>query len=198
MKPSLLLDRLSGNERFPAFLLLANLADTKRRNSHLGIPVVDEDIRLFDELAGANLSSEERGARVGGDQWLLLAADPGNLVEPIVSRYTSETPYRAGWRGVATRRGERREHDELISTTMTRAARFLTVKIATPLDVVSQAEQLDAQIGHYGVNRCYFLGEPQGRAATRWCCVGEYPESPGFCPFCRGASFNWIDGDSNV
>lgn len=48
------LAELVGDEaRFPATLLHVNLADTKRRNAHLGHGRVDGDIRAFDAVLRA-------------------------------------------------------------------------------------------------------------------------------------------------
>lgn len=56
----------------PGLLAFFDLADTKRRNSHLGYMTIDEDIAEFDRLLSLSLGSTGMARRVGGDLWLAI------------------------------------------------------------------------------------------------------------------------------
>ncbi|TAE95576.1 MAG: hypothetical protein EAZ79_18470 [Oscillatoriales cyanobacterium] len=53
----------------PAYLVIFDLADTKRRNNYLGHDEVDKDIIAFDNLL-KDCVSLERCKRIAGDIWV--------------------------------------------------------------------------------------------------------------------------------
>ena len=110
-----LLYTLTGGEPFPSELVLCNLADTGRRNSHLGSSVVDQDIATFDALVRklTIAANGERSARVGGDEWLFLGSDGRAFARAALDEYALTQPYRAGWCCRATKRADEKNVDEV-------------------------------------------------------------------------------------
>lgn len=197
MRLERLLATLTGDEPFPTRLLACNLADTKRRNAHLGHAVVDEDIARFDALLGEAARPGSRLARVGGDAWLVLGDEGPALVDAICTRYAETRPYRAGWRCRARSAGEDREASEVVTTSIARAARFVSAPVRSREEIGAVAERLAEAIGGAPVGELCAL-EGLAAPAPRWCCVARYPEVAFYCPFCRGSRFEWTDGDSGV
>lgn len=62
----------------PGFLCCFNIADFKRRNSHLGHLVGDADIVELDGLIAAMARADGTAQRIGGDRWLMLSRSRAN------------------------------------------------------------------------------------------------------------------------
>ena len=195
-----LLHTFTGQERFPSELVLCNLADTKRRNSHLGSDVVDRDISAFDALVRKLTKSEsgERWARVSGDEWLFFGADVQAFTQAALAEYALTQPYRAGWRCHATKDGEEKSAIEVVTTSLSRSARFVGAVVSSRGEVASVAAGLEAGVGHAPVATFVRLEDLSPPAPPRWCCIAEYPTRAYYCPFCEGTAFEWTDGDSSV
>lgn len=197
-----MLSTFTGAERFPSELVLCNLADTKRRNSHLGSLEVDEDIATFDALV-SELTNFERGyrsARVGGDEWLFLGANGRAFAESALSAYAVTKPYRAGWRCHATKDAEEKSVLAVTTTSITRTARFVgTVASSRGRgDLESLAARLADQIWQAPVAAFTLLEELTAPPSPRWQCVATYPSRAYYCPFCKGTTIDWTDGDGAV
>src|SRR5689334_337581 len=79
------------NSELPGYILLFNLADTKRRNLYLGFDNVDNELNLFDELIKEFINTDSKYKRVGGNDWLVLIKnDPTEIVEFLKNSYTTE------------------------------------------------------------------------------------------------------------
>jgi hypothetical protein len=190
----------TGIERFPSELVLCNLADTKRRNAHLGSLTVDADIARFDALVRelTNLEGGERCARVSGDEWLFLGADGRAFARAALEAYSLEQPYRAGWRCRATKDGEERSVVEVVTTTIARTVRLLGSVISSRGDLEPVATRLAEHVWQAQVATFTRLEEVAPPTSPRWACVADYPARALYCPFCAGLDLAWTDGDSAV
>ena len=61
----------------PSFFYCFNIADFKRRNSHLGHLVGDADIAEFEGLIATTARPDGTAQRVSGDPWLMLSRSNG-------------------------------------------------------------------------------------------------------------------------
>lgn len=200
MKLERLLSTFTGGERFPSELVLCNLADTKRRNSHLGFDTVDRDIATFDAIVTnlPNRESGERSARVSGDEWLFLGADGRAFAQAILSEYSLTQPYRAGWRCRATKDGEEKLVVEVLTTSLTRTARIAGAAVSSREDLEPVAARLAERAWQAPVAAFTLLDDLVRPASPRWECVAEYPARTYYCPFCAATAFEWTDGDDAV
>ncbi len=197
MKAKALLAKLRGDERFPSLLALVNLADTKRRNAHLGAVAVDRDITDFERALWGAARATDCFAQVGGDAWVVLGAP---RLDAIRAAYARVDAYEAGWRLVAERGGEIREARGAARTTIARDLRALTARVDAASEIPDVVARLDLALFKVPVGE---LGWDLARAernapeGPRWSCVAEYPASHE-CPMCAGAAFAWDDGDGAV
>jgi hypothetical protein len=190
----------TGAERYPSELVLCNLADTKRRNSHLGSVEVDEDIATFDAIVSrlTDLARGDRSRRVGGDEWLFLGAGGRAFAEAALAEYARTQPYRAGWRCRATRSGEERDVLEVVTTSIVRTARIALAVVPSAADLQPLAARLADGIWQAPVGMLARLEDLVQPASPRWQCVADYPARAYYCPFCAGTAFEWTDGDTAV
>jgi hypothetical protein len=195
-----LLGTFTGAERFPCELVLCNLADTKRRTSHLGALAVDQNIALFDAIVSklTIVGRGERSARVSGDQWLFLGSDGRSFARSALAEYALTQPYRAGWRCRATKAGEEKTVSEVVTTSIARTARFVLGAASSREDVDALAARLEDGIWQVEVATVVRLEDLAPPSRPRWECVASYPARGYYCPFCAGADFEWTDGDSAV
>jgi hypothetical protein len=190
----------TGDERFPAELVLCNLADTKRRNAHLGSLAVDGDIATFDALVTAltNLEAAARCARVSGDEWLVLGADGRTFALAALEAYALEQPYRAGWRCRATKAGQARSVVEVVTTTIARTVRLLGAVVPSRGDLDPLAARLAEHVWQAPVATFTRLEDLAPPTSPRWRCVTDYPARAYYCPLCAGLDLAWTDGDGAV
>jgi len=195
-----LLSTFTGAERFPSEVVLVNLADTKRRNSHLGSLEVDGDIATFDALVSelTNRGRGERSARVSGDEWLFLGADGRAFALAALAGYALTKPYCAGWSCRATKDGEQKTITELVTTSITRTARFVATAVPSRDALESLAARLADHIWQAPVATFVLLEDLPPPSPPRWECVATYPARAYYCPFCAGTAFEWTDGDGAV
>lgn len=193
-----LLCKFTGGERFPCELVLCNLADTQRRNSHLGSILVDQDIATFDALVGKLTANGERSARVSGDEWLFLGANARAFSHAAIAEYSLTEPYRAGWRCRATKHGEEKSVDEVVTTSLTRTARCVGAVARSRDDLETVATRLASRVWQAPVARFTLLDDLVPPTPPRWQCVAAYPSRAYYCPFCAGSAMEWTDGDSAV
>lgn len=200
MKLERLLSTFTGAERFPSELVLCNLADTKRRNSHLGSLEVDGDIATFGALVSklTNGDGGDRSARVSGDEWLFLGAKGRAFALAALADYELVQPYRSGWRCGAKKGGEEKSVLAVTTTSITRTARFVGA-VAPSRDALEPlAARLADQIRQAPVATFTLLEELTAPPSPRWQCVAAYPSRAYYCPFCKCTTIDWTDGDSAV
>ena len=185
---------------YPSTLVWCDLADFKRRNAHLGHELGDRDIEAFDR--GVSRACEQRGAsvgaRVGGNQWLLLCSEPDALVAEIAASYCRSDPYKAGWRCVGMGMGRSKVIEQTVQTVIVRSCRFVGLSVAAEGELQAGAELLERD--GWGTEPGVYTAwsEDMPRDFAGWECVRRYPTSYPYCPFCGGVDFDWIDGDSGV
>ncbi|MGB3262377.1 MAG: hypothetical protein WBA89_00315, partial [Microcoleus sp.] len=81
----------------PDYVVIFNLADTKRRGIYLGHRGVDKDIIAFDNLLKSCIYSQ-RCKRVHWDIWIgCLAERQLNNIPGLIGNYAQEVPIFAGW-----------------------------------------------------------------------------------------------------
>ncbi len=200
MKLERLSSTFTGAERFPCDVVLFNLADTKRRNSHLGFDVVSEDIATFDALVSrlTDRESGERSARVSGDEWLFLGASGRAFAQAILAEYSLTEPYRAGWRCRATKDGEEKTVLAVTTTSLTRTARVVGGVVSTRDELESVTARLADRVWQAPIATFTLLEDLVPPTTPRWECVAAYPTRKYYCPFCTGTAFEWTDGDGAV
>jgi hypothetical protein len=193
-----LLCTFTGGERFPSELVLCNLADTKRRNSHLGFAVVDEDIATFDALVTKLTANDARSSRVSGDEWLFLGSGARAFAVALLSDYSLTQPYRAGWRCHATKGSEEKVVTDVVTTTLTRTARLVGTVVPSRDDLEPLATRLVDLVWQAPVATFTLLDDLAPPTTPRWECVAAYPARTYYCPFCTSTTFEWTDGDSAI
>lgn len=200
MKVERLRSTFTGQERYPCELVLCNLADTKRRNSHLGSVAVDADIAAFDAIVGTLtiLERGDRSRRVGGDEWLFLGADGRAFAGAALAAYARTDTYRAGWRCRATKDGDEKDVVEVVSTSITRTMRIAITTMPTLEDLEPLAARLADAIWRAPVGTPSRLEDLTTEPTSRWQCVAAYPARTYSCPFCTATAFEWLDGDDAV
>jgi hypothetical protein len=183
----------------PGFLYHFNLADFKRRNSHLGHVVGDADIAEFEGLLAETAKIDGTARRIGGDRWLMASrANANDRVAAMIERYRRADPFICGWR-ITGKRGNEQRGDELpLATTIRRSVRCLCTEVADPPALAPAIAALEANNWSLPIDTPHHLSALSSLPRERWCCVDEYPEKNPACPFCGGQKFEWYDGDMDV
>ncbi len=198
IKPITIFEREAA-QRLPGFLYSFNIADLKRRNSHLGHQVGTADIREFDALVKAMATSDTAVERVSGERWYLMTQhNATDRVQAMLDHYRRTEPFRAGWRVWACRNGIETTTHRAVTTRMMRAVRCLYTKVATPDDLTKAIDELADNDWNLPVNRPLLLAAVVALPRERWHCVADYPDELPCCAFCGGREFDWEDGDAAV
>ena len=181
----------------PGYMALFDIADFKRRNSHLGHTLGDQDIAAFEELVQEMLVGGGAWRRVGGGKWCAIVATSHlSVLSDIVRAYAQETPHRAGWGCWAHGPDGAKRHDgEHSRVVVHRALRcgYLTLDDACHLR--PRLETLDATVWQLPVNTtCAVEGQAWPVPSARWTCVDGPVPCDLYCPFCRGTEFTWTGG----
>jgi GGDEF domain-containing protein len=183
----------------PGFLYCFNIADFKRRNSHLGHLVGDADIAELDSLITAEARADGTAQRVSGDRWLMLSRSNANdRVQALLDRYQLAQQFVSGWRIWARRAGQERVAEAPMATMIRRAVRCLYTEVATEAELAPAVAALEKNDWALPVNRPQPLSEVPAMLRQRWRCVDQYPEQDPTCPFCAGQQFRWEDGDGCI
>src|SRR5712692_904107 len=91
----------------PGLFALFDIADSKRRNFHLGHRVVDREIDELDRQIRTSVGASGLAKRVGGDEWLALYKTES--VEPVAAllrAYHKEEEFLVGWKCTGERDGQ--------------------------------------------------------------------------------------------
>jgi hypothetical protein len=180
-------------------IVLFDIADAKRRNSHLGYRTVDDDIQEMNRLLKLSVGTTGLAKRIGGDEW--LAFYPGESLRPVVSllnAYHQEQRFEVGWRATAEKGNQTKSTERTAPATICRSLRCIYVFTINSSEVDAL---IDSMLQHnYGLPPDIPLrfSEVITTKKIRWMCVTNYPEESPSCPFCRGSEFDWDEGDSNV
>lgn len=187
----------------PGLLAFFDLADTKRRNIHLGHMAIDHDIAEFDRLLCASVGSTGMARRVGGDLWLAIypegtVSEGKQVLGQVLDDYRQEKSISHGWRCRGHRDGVVEIVERIVDTTISRAARCVYFS-ATGRDemntVIYEMMQIRWTFAPSGPVSWSEIGSYTG---GKWQCVFIYPDESPFCPFCKGRAFEWEDGDGTI
>lgn len=196
-------------------LAFFDLADTKRRNCHLGYMTIDDDIAEFDRLLRASVGSTGMARRVGGDLWLAIYPErtvPAlgqrlnqglsqsfiQILSQLLHDYHQERAISIGWRCRGHCDGVVEVAEETIDTTITRSARCVYF-CATSLEEMNEViDRLLQKLQTFPPGRPIPITEIGSHEQISWRCVSAYPDQDPYCPFCKGRDFEWEDGDGNV
>jgi GGDEF domain-containing protein len=183
----------------PGLLVLFDMADSKRRNGHLGHQVVDGDIEELDQRVGTSVAPLGLAKRVRGDKWLVLyKTDSLEPVAELLRAYRKEQKFLVGWTCSGEKNGESKMVERTASSTIVRSLRCVYCFVAVSDDSAALIEKL-LQHGHRAPPDIpCALSDAANMERTGWSCVSSYPAEMPFCPFCEKTEFEWIDGDGNV
>lgn len=185
----------------PGLLVLFDLADTKRRNCHLGHNVVANDIEEFDRLAHTSVGSSGLVRRVDGNAWLALyKLEPQSLqsLNALLSAYHKEQEMQVGWRSTGEKDSVQKVVERTVPTTIIRAARCLYSAVTDPQEINGLIDELFEQCGGFAPTIPMQLSDIINGERTGWNCVTCYPAEMPFCPFCEQHEFDWDDGDGTI
>lgn len=179
----------------PGLLAYFNIADAKRRNSHLGYMVLDEDIAEFHKLL---TDSADVAVRNSGDSWLAFYKDESVLpIESILKAMHREQPISIGWKSEGYKGDEHKSIEQTVSSVIVRAFRCLYLPVKSMDDVDKAIEEFPKEYWSLPVSVAIPFEERSTFERKRWSCVTEYPVEDPSCPFCAGRQFDWEDGDSH-
>ncbi len=182
----------------PGFLYCFNIADLKRRNSHLGHLVGDRDIEKLDRLLKELASDTAIVERTDGQRWFMLARrNENSRVQAILDRYKRTDRFSAGWQVEATRGGTEKNGRQTVPTEISRAVRCLYAEVKSPAELTAAMTTIKDNDYSLPVNRPLLLSTLPTLARKSWRCVAAYPEQEPACPFCQGRDFEWEGGDGS-
>lgn len=183
----------------PGYLYSFNIADLKRRNSHLGPLVGDEDIRELEGTLHALTTPTAFSDRVSSGRWLLFSqTDVLDRVLAVIDGFARNENTTAGWLIQAERDGVKKSDSLGVATTISRALRCIAAEVHSPADLAHAMTVIAANDHSLPVNRPVGLAEIPTLNRERWCCVGEYPDEGPACPFCSGRDFAWEHSDGHA
>lgn len=179
----------------PAYLVIFDLADTRRRNNYLGHDEVDKDIIAFDNLLN-NCVSSERCKRIAGDIWVACFTEQQlNDIPDLIVNYAQEVPIvLTVWRCEAINpNGNSIFIEEERTVSIGRAVRcgYLWVENINEL-IIKVNESLD-RVRCLTVNTLTSLESEVAVNLPRWRCIP--PESLSvteYCPYCNSTDIRWL------
>ena len=186
--------KLSIEPSLPAYLVIFNLADTKRRNLYLGHSEVDKDIIEFDTLLKTHLQGIFK--RVAGDKWLACIAEQQlNYLPNLISSYAKEVPIIAGWECRAIAPNSTQIFiEEKSNVTLSRAVRCGYLWVKDVSEVLIKVNELEEKVWSLRVNSPTSLEQTIDFHPPKWQCIPEGFLHPEYCPFCNGKNFDWLGG----
>src|SRR5882672_3539951 len=184
----------------PGFVFSFNIADLKRRNTHLGHQTGDRDIAELERLLGELACADVLVARVCGQRWLMISRhNARERVQRVLDRYRRIDGISTGWSvAAAIPTGERRMDLQLVHAEIRRAIRCIYADVGTPDDLAAAIARIDANDHDLPVKQPIFLRDIPALPRTRWRCVSRAPAANPGCPFCAGQDFAWEDGDGSL
>lgn len=180
----------------PAYLVLFDLADTKRRNLYLGLDEVDKDMIVFDNLL-KNCVSSERCKRVAPDKWVAcLAEEQLNDIPDLISNYVQEVPILAGWECRARDpNGKSIFIEEKRNVLISRAVRGGYLWVENVNQVIIKVNELLDRVWSLPVNILTSLESEVAVNSSKWQCVPtEILSITEYCPYCHGTNFRGLGG----
>jgi GGDEF domain-containing protein len=182
----------------PGLLYCFNIADLKRRNSHLGHLVGDKDIEELDRLLKELASDTAIVERIDGQRWLMVSQrNENNRVQAILDRYKRTDRFSAGWQVEATRGGTEKVGRQTVPSEISRAVRCLYAEVKSPAELTAAITTIKDNDYNLPVNRPLLLSTLPKLARKSWHCVAAYPVQEPACPFCQERDFVWEGGDGS-
>jgi len=183
----------------PGLLVLFDLAETKRRNCHLGHIVVDKDIDEFGRLIQSSVGASGLANRVRGASWLAMyRLESLQAISELLVSFHRQQEMIVGWRSTGERNGATKVTEKTVPATIIRAARCLYSAVITPKSLNVLIEKLFEECYGFSPDMPIELGKVVNVERSGWCCVSSYPSETPFCPFCERSDFEWDDGDTSV
>lgn len=180
----------------PGLMAYFNFADVKRRNSHLGHSVVDEEIGEFDKML---TESADAALRSTGTSWMAFyKVESASPIESLLKAAHHEQTFTVGWKAEGERDNERKSLERTVSSSIVRAFRCLYVPVKYMSDVENMIDKLPEEYWGLPVDIAIPYEDRNLFERKAWSCVNEYPRERPCCPFCEEHQFDWIDGDMCV
>ena len=180
----------------PGFMAYFNFADVKRRTSHLGYMVVDDEIDEFDKMLTA---SADVAARITGTSWMAFYKTESVFpIESLLKAVHREQTFTVGWKAEGERENERKSLERTVSSIIVRAFRCLYVPVKSMSDLENVIHKLPEEYWGLPVDLAIPYEDRSIFERKAWSCVNEYPCEQPCCPFCEEDKFDWIDGDMSV
>jgi len=185
----------------PGFLYSFNIADLKRRNSHLGFRRVDQDIeelnRMLNAMAGCVLVKRVTAAR-----WLMVSRrNEDHRVQALLDGYRRTERITTGWMIEAidsTAKKQRLAKRQTVLSEISRAVRCLRAEAETVAGLETAIREVAENDWNLPVNQVLPVAGIRAMAREPWLCVARYPAEVPSCPVCEGRDFDWRDGDSSI
>src|SRR5260370_40239692 len=158
----------------PSFFYCFNIADFKRRNSHLGHLVGDADIAEFEGLIATTARADGTAQRVSGDRWLMLSrSNVNDRIQAALDHYQLAQQFVSGWRIRASRAGQKRVAEAWIETVIRRAVRCLYTEVANEAELAPAIAALEKNDWALPVNRPHPLSAVPALPPHRFRCRGR-------------------------
>ncbi len=173
----------------PGLLAVADFADFKRRNAHLGYQVGDQDIIDFESILGALLTSEDDFLRTAGDKWaIFIKGNNTERLNSVIERFHKKDKVLVGWQGFADFNDQKLTSKTTIEAFIYRAVRCAYLLISNKSNVDEEYEKLLDVVGYCDVNELSEI--PVSLSRTRWNCI-DYPKEKQVCLNCGNNSFEY-------
>jgi GGDEF domain-containing protein len=180
----------------PAYVVIFDLADTKRRSIYLGHRGVDKDIIAFDNLL-KNCVSSQRCKRFEGDKWVACIAEQQlNDISALIANYAQEIPISAGWECRASDpHGNQIFIEEKRNVSIARAVRCGYLWAENANELIIKVNKLVDRVHRLPVNTFTSLESEVVVNSPKWRCVpAEILSLTEYCPYCNGTNFDWSGG----
>ena len=184
----------------PAYLVIFDLADTKRRNLYLGHSEVDKDIIAFDNLLKDCVSSE-RYKRIAGTKWVACIAEQQlNDIPALIVNYAQEVPIFAGWecRAIDTN-GNSIFIEEKRNVSICRAVRCGYLWVENVNELSFKVNELLDRVGSLPVDKLTSLESEVAVNLPKWQCIPtESLFVTQYCPYCNSTNLRWLRVDEDI
>jgi hypothetical protein len=186
----------ASNLLLPGYLVIFNLADTKRRGIYLGHRGVDKDIIAFDNLLKSCISSQ-KCKRADWDLWIACLAERQlKNIPGLIANYAQEVSIFAGWECRAIDpNGNQIFNEEKINVLISRAVRCGYLWVENANELIIKVNELVDRVHRLPVNTLTSLESEIAVNLPRWRCIpAEIGSLTLYCPYCNGTTFQWSGG----
>jgi GGDEF domain-containing protein/predicted RNA-binding Zn-ribbon protein involved in translation (DUF1610 family) len=185
----------------PAYLVIFDLADTKRRNNYLGHDEVDKDIIAFDNLL-KNCVSLERCKRIAGDIWVACFTEHQlNDIPALIVNYAQEVPIVLTlWKCEAIDpKGNSIFIEEERNVSICRAVRCGYLWVENVNELSFKVNELLDRVWSLPVNTLTSLESEVAVNLPKWQCIPtESLSVTQYCPYCNSTNLRWLRVDEDI